>query len=299
MHLQLKSFLLLLTVSFWGVQSSAQDLMDLVEDEPRVEYATSTFKTTRVINHQSIKKPHDGTLLFIISHHFGRLNQGAYELFGLDNATIRLGFEYGIGDRLAIGVGRSSFQKTYDGFVKYKILRQSSGKRVMPLTMSWYSGMELNSLKWQNPDRDNKFSSRLTYVHQLLMARKFNSRLSLQVSPTVVHKNLVETTDDPNDQYAVGVGGRYKITDMFTVNAEYFARVNEPATGEYYNSLSVGVDIHTGGHVFQLHLTNSKPMFYSGFISETQGDWMDGDIYFGFNINRVFTLKKPEEFKDK
>lgn len=293
-------YLLVALVMLLGIsQLYGQDLMELVDAGPETNYASSIFKTTRVINHQSVRTPHNGTLLFIISHHFGRINEGAYELFGLDNATIRLGFEYGIGKRLSLGLGRSSFQKTYDGFAKYKILRQSSGKRNMPITMSWLSGMELNSLKWQEPERDNKFNSRLSYVHQLLIARKFNSKLSLQITPTLIHKNFVETTNDPNDYYALGLGGRYKITDMFTLNSEYFARFNEQAIGTYYDSFSVGVDVHTGGHVFQLHLTNSKPMFHSGFVTETQGDWLDGDIYFGFNINRVFTIKKPEEFRNK
>lgn len=275
------------------------DLMDMFgEEEETTDYAYATFKTTRVVNGQSVENPAPGNLIFIISHHFGRLNEGAYNLWGLDNATIRLGLEYGITERLAVGVGRSSYNKTFDGFVKYKFLRQSTGLKNMPLTVSYFGSMSLNSLKWQNPERTNYFSSRLAYTHQLLIARKFSNAFSFQVSPTWVHKNLVPTEEDQNDQIAIGFGGRYRLTQRWTFNAEYFYLLPDQTVQEYDNSLSLGFDIETGGHVFQLHFTNSKPMFPEGFITETQGSWLDGDIYFGFNITRTFTIMKPETFRE-
>jgi hypothetical protein len=128
---------------------SQEDLMDLFADDDKkeVDYTYATFKTTRVVLGQSIENPPPGEMGFIISHHFGRINEGAYELFGLDQATIRLGFEFGINERLVIGIGRSSFRKTYDGFLKYKLLRQSSGLRTMPVTISAFSSTAMNSLK--------------------------------------------------------------------------------------------------------------------------------------------------------
>lgn len=284
-----------------GIQniSNAQDLLDLLgEDEPTTEFTYATFKTTRIINGHSVENPADGVLLFMISHRFGKLNSGAYDFFGLDQATIRLGFEYGIGERLSVGIGRSSYQKAYDGFVKYKILRQSSGDRTMPLTMTWFSSMDLFSLKWQDTERKNYFSSRLSFVHQLLLARKFSDKFSLQVSPTFIHKNLVLTEADDNDTFAMGVGGRLKLTQRVSVNAEYFYLMPGSVAENFVNPLSIGFDIETGGHVFQLHFTNTQPMFERGFITETLGKWTNGDIYFGFNLSRVFTIKKPAEFRE-
>jgi len=280
-------------------QVKAQDLMDMLgDDKPTTEYAYATFKATRIINGQSVENPASGVLLFTISHHFGQLNSGAYNFFGLDKSTIRLGLDYGINDYISIGIGRSSFEKSFDASFKAKILRQSSGERNMPVSVSWYSSVVLNSLHWQYPDRKNYFSSRLSYTNQLLIARKFSNSLSLQLSPTLVHKNLVPTGKAQNDIFAVGFGGRYKITQRMALNAEYFYLLPGNTADTYQNCLSVGVDIETGGHVFQLHFTNAQPMFDRAFITETTGKWSKGDIYFGFNISRVFTIKKPKTFKN-
>lgn len=280
----------------------AQDnLMDLFGEEPEtVDYETATFKTTRLVLGQSIENPAPGVLMFLIQHHFGKLNSGAYELWGLDQANIRLGFEYGINDRLAIGIGRSSYKKTFDGFVKGKIFRQSTGAKDMPLSLTYFGSISLNSLKWAEPERENYFSSRLAFTHQLLIARKFSPGLSFQITPTLVHKNLVATKEDKNDIFATGFGGRVKLTNRVSFNAEYWyvfpdQIVSQPSD----NSFSIGFDIETGGHVFQLFCTNSDPIFESGFITETAGEWANGDIYFGFNISRVFTIKKPKGFEPK
>lgn len=280
----------------------AQDnLMDLFGEEPEtVDYETATFKTTRLVLGQSIENPAPGVLMFLIQHHFGKLNSGAYELWGLDQANIRLGFEYGINDRLAIGIGRSSYKKTFDGFVKGKIFRQSTGAKDMPLSLTYFGSISLNSLKWAEPERENYFSSRLAFTHQLLIARKFSPGLSFQITPTLVHKNLVATEEDKNDIFATGFGGRVKLTNRVSFNAEYWyvfpdQIVSQPSD----NSFSIGFDIETGGHVFQLFCTNSDPIFESGFITETAGEWANGDIYFGFNISRVFTIKKPKGFEPK
>lgn len=289
--------LLLLTGIFSSLR--AQELMDLFgEEEPVTGYTYATFKTTRVVSGHSVENPANGVLLFMISHRFGKLNSGTYDLFGLDQATIRLGFEYGINDWLSAGFGRSSYQKTYDGFLKAKVLRQSSGNKNMPLSLTYFVSMDLFSLKWQDTERKNYFTSRMTYVHQLLLARKFNDNLSLQFTPTFIHKNLVAATDDDNDTFAVGLGGRIKLTRRTSLNAEYFYLLPGSTADNFVNPLSLGFDIETGGHVFQLHFTNAQPMFERGLITETRGKWTNGDIYFGFNISRVFTLKKPAEFRE-
>ncbi|MBN2172622.1 MAG: hypothetical protein JW731_00730 [Bacteroidales bacterium] len=278
------------------------DLLDLLgNDEQPVEYAYATFKTSRIVNSHTVEQPAEGVLLFLIQHRFGRLNTGAYEMFGLDQATIRLGLEYGITGRLSVGVGRSSYEKTFDGFVKYKILRQSTGARKMPVTMSYYGSVNLNSLKWEDmgvEDRKNYFSSRVSYTQMLLVARKINSSISLQLMPAYTHKNLVPTTEDANDIFSIGIGGRVKITHRMSINAEYFYTPENQISYEFQQPLSIGIDIETGGHVFQLHFSNSQAFFDRGYLTETTGKWSKGDIYFGFNISRVFTLKKPPEFKE-
>ena len=270
----------------------SQDLMNLFGDEETTDYAFATFKTTRVVNGQSVEQVAKKELVFVISHHIGRVNQGAYELFGLDQGTIRLGFEYGLTPWITLGIGRSSFEKTFDGFAKVRLLRQSSGKRLMPFTMTYFVSNALNSMKWLDTSRENYFSSRLSYTHQLLIARKFSDIFSAQLSPTLVHKNLVQKSSDPNDIYAIGAGGRLRLNRRTTLNAEYFYVIPGQLSPGSSNSLSLGVDIETGGHVFQLHLTNSVGMFERNFITENTGKWSKGDLYLGFNITRVFTLGK-------
>jgi len=272
------------------------DLLSLVDDEDKntTNFARASFKTTRVINSHSLENVAAGVLDFKISHRFGVLNNGFYDIFGLDNATSRFGLDYGITPRLMVGLGRSTFEKTYDGFVKYKLLRQSKGKRNMPITASLVAGMSINTLKWANPDRDNYFSSRLSYYYQLIIGRKFGEGFSMQIMPTLVHRNLVETRAEKNDVISIGIAARQKLSKRIAVNAEYFYVLPNQIAESYRNSLSVGFDIETGGHVFQLHFTNSTPMTEKGFITETSNDWLDGDIHFGFNISRVFTIAQPK-----
>jgi hypothetical protein len=299
-----KTILLLSAFVFTAGPILAQeDLMDMLNSEDQtIDYTYATFKTTRVINSHSVEQPAPGTLLFIIQHRFGKLNAGFYELFGLDQATIRLGLEYGVTDRLSIGIGRSSYQKTYDGFLKYKLLRQSTGAREMPVTLSYYGGMTVNSLKWEDmgvDERENYFSSRMTYSHKLLLARKFSSSVSVQLMPSYTHKNLVPTAEDANDIFSVGVGGRIKLTNRMSFNAEYYYTPEDQISYEFNQPFSLGFDLETGGHVFQLHFSNAQAFFDSGYLTETNGKWSDGDVYFGFNISRVFTIKKPKTPPDE
>jgi hypothetical protein len=300
-YFQKFSFIAVSMFIFSSVQLKAQDdLMNLLnEEEPTKQYAYATFKTTRVVLGQSVENPATGTLQFLIEHNFGRINQGAYELFGLDQSTIRLGLEYGINDWLTVSLGRSSFEKTIDGAIKAKLLRQSTGNRNMPLSVIFYSNTTVNGLKWQDKTRKNYFSSRLAFTHQLLIARKFSNAFSFQLSPTLIHKNLVATRSEPNDIYALGAGGRIKLTQRTSINAEYFHAFNGNEDKLYKDAIALGFDIETGGHVFQLRVSNAQPMFERAFITETTGDFTKGDIYFGFTVNRVFTIVKPKSFRDK
>lgn len=273
------------------VSTGEEDLLSLLAGEDEQTFTSATFKTTRIINMHSVENAAAGVMDFRISHRFGFINSGLYDLFGLDQALMRIGFEYGINDRLMVGMGRSNVNKAYDSFLKYKILRQGSGKHNIPISISYFASAVCNTVKWADVNRDNYFSSRMQYTHQLLFARKFNNDLSLQLTPTLVHKNLVPTLQDKNDILAMGFGGRYKLTQRFSVNGEYIYVLPNQITSTYYNSLSLGVDIETGGHVFQLHLTNSTSMLEPGFITESVGQWSNGGIHFGFNVSRVFTVR--------
>ncbi len=280
------------------------DLMNLLDQnaQPQVNYASATFKSTRILNGQSIERMQAGQLDFRISHRFGKLNSGAYNLFGLDQSTMRFGLEYGITNWLMVGAGRSSNEKTYDGFLKFSPIRQCTGARYSPVSVSFFTSVALKTIKWPNPDQKYYFSSRLAYVYQMLIARKFSDAFSFQVSPTIVHRNLTNTELDPNDLYSIGLGGRIKLSHRISFNAEYYY-VAKPipyrSPTVITNPLSLGIDIETGGHVFQLIFTNSLSMIEKGFIGETTGQWTKGDIYFGFNISRVFTLKDYNKEKKK
>lgn len=274
------------------------DLLNLLnENSPKeINYTTATFKSTRVMNGHSIERMPAGQLDVRISHRFGTINSGAYNFFGLDQSNIHLSLEYGISKWLMIGVGRGSYEKTFDGFAKFSILRQSSGAKVMPVSVSVVSSAALKSLKFADQTRTNYFTSRMAYVAQILVARKISQGLSVQLTPSYVHRNLVATELDPNDIYAVGAGARIKLTKRISLNGEYYYVANPKTylSQKIYNPLSVGFDIETGGHVFQLFFTNSLGMIEKAFIGETTSTWSNGGIHFGFNISRVFTLKKNQ-----
>ncbi|AIZ64641.1 hypothetical protein PK28_14950 [Hymenobacter sp. DG25B] len=289
------SLLVLLTSALLSFRSRAQDtnsdlLRQLNQQVPADSAApvAATFKGTRVINGQSVETPRAHVLLFLISHRFGPLNSGAYNFFGLDQATIRLGLEYGITDRLAVGIGRSSLEKTFDGFAKYRLLRQQTGSHSMPVSVTLLGTTALTSLRYGGPERP--FRTRLAYTGQALVARKISNGLSLQLMPTFMHRNLVDTPHDQNDVWALGVAGRQKLTQRVAFTAEYYYVLPGATATDFRNSLALGFDIETGGHVFQLHVTNAQGMIEPLFIPRTTGNFFDGDIFFGFNISRAFAL---------
>lgn len=273
-----------------GIQSFAQDdLLDLLDDDTSdINFVEASFKGTRIINGHSTKLRTKGQLDFLITHRFGPVNGGVYEFFGLDEANIRLGLEYGIANNLDIGLGRSSFNKTYDGFVKWNFLKQKSGAESSPVTLVWFSNMAVTTVKFEDPNI--RFKDRVGYTHQLLISRKFNSAFSFQLNPGISHLNTVPLASDDNDIIYLGGGFRYKITQSVAFTMEYYYRFNQFNSIETYNPIGIGFDIETGGHVFQLIFTNSRPTFESGFITGTVDNFWDGDIRFGFNISRTFQL---------
>ncbi|MCB9252152.1 MAG: hypothetical protein H6605_06765 [Flavobacteriales bacterium] len=279
----------LCTISF--AQDDSTDLFSLMNLSEGTNYTTATFKTTRLVNGHSIENQAEGVLDFRINHRFGDLNGGIYEMFGLDQANVKLAFDYGVKNWLMIGVGRTNVDKTLDGFIKAKILRQSTGDKKMPVSLSYVASSSMTTLKWSEPDRKNYISSRFMYVHQLLLARKFSEGTSVQIMPSLVHRNLIDSLKYKHDVWSLGIGGRQKLSSRVSVNAEYYYVFPDQINKQYTNSFSLGFDIETGGHVFQLHFTNSRGMTDPQFITQTLGEWLKGNIRFGFNISRVFTLK--------
>jgi len=290
-------FCLLTVTAQTFAQDSTASLLSILEKEMEQSkdvtiYTTATFKTTRLINGHSVENVGKGVLDVKVSHRFGNISEGFYELFGLDKASMRAGFDYGITRNIMIGVGRSTFQKTYDGFIKVKILRQSRGKKNMPITLSYIPTIALKTIHYEDPKIDNHFRSRLSYSHQLIVGRKFSDKTSLQLMPVFIHQNLVTLARESNDIFAIGIGGRQKLSKRISLNAEYYYVLPGTKLNGTSNSLSIGFDIETGGHVFQLHFTNSQGMNERTFIADTKGRWDKGDIYFGFNISRVFSIGK-------
>lgn len=276
------------------------DLMNMIsEEKPTIEYTDATFKTTFLVIGQSIENPPVGNLIFNVQHRFGAINSGSYDFFGLDQAVTRIAFQYGLAEWLGIGIGRSSYKKTYDGWVKAKFLRQSTGLRKMPVSIDYYGNIAVSALKWSEPDRTNFFSSRLSFANQLLIARKFSPGVSIQLVPTHVHYNLVETKEDDNNVFSLGAGGRFKISKRVSINFEYYYIISQQTREQYTDPFSIGFDIETGGHVFQLYVSNAEGLIEEHIMGRTSGKWWNGDIHFGFNISRAFTLKKPKEFRKK
>lgn len=294
----LKRIILIVVVLISISQIAIAQNIDLFSEKSSLsgrDITTGTFKSTRIVNGQSIENVGAGVLDFRILHRFGTINQGSYNLFGLDQATMRIGLDYGINSRLMVGGGRSTYEKQYDAFFKYRLIRQQTGERNIPLSVSLASTMIYKSLKDVVTTYEPYKTDRLSFAHQLLVASKLSDYLSIQFTPTVVHYNMVEHKTIPNDFYSLGTGFRLRVSPRVNITTEYYHRFDK-LTG-YYDPLTIGVDIETGGHVFQLHVTNSTGMTERTFINETTGSWGKGDLRFGFNISRVFTVRKPKELR--
>jgi hypothetical protein len=276
-----------------ALQAQDDDLLGLVEDEkPKKELVKNAFKSTRVINGHAMEFLSAGTMDFRILHRFGQLDQGYKNFFGLDQASMRMAFDFGITNNLMAGIGRSTFKKEVDGFVKYGLLRQSKGSKGFPFTLALVAGITMNTMPWADPGITNYVSSRFAYYYQAVLGRKFSEHLTLQLSPTFVHLNLVPLHTQPNDLYSLGFSGRYKVTKRMAITWDYFYRFNGKVKNVNYDPLSVGIDLETGGHVFQLHLSNCPGMNERAFISETTNSWTRGEIRMGFNLSRIFQLNK-------
>lgn len=263
------------------------DLLDEIDTDSTVnEYATAAFKGLKIVNFESTKLVAKDELTFIVSHRFGSVKNGIDTFFGLDEAVTRIHFVYGITDAVNIGVSRSSFLKIYDVTAKYRLLRQEENG--FPFTVVGFNAVLINTAL----DKDNlpllKFKHRLGYTAQVLISRKINTGFSIELAPTFFHDNFVQLDEQNNSQFALGFGGRYKLGKRWSVNADYGLHLNRASNSPFKNPLSIGLDLETGGHVFQMHFSNAQAMNTNGFLGQGTGDWSDGDVYFGFNLSRRF-----------
>nr|WP_315026180.1 DUF5777 family beta-barrel protein [uncultured Chryseobacterium sp.] len=260
---------------------------DLLKDIDTVKTNTDTsqpaFKALQIVTGQSTKLAAKKEWYIVVAHRFGDVSTGFKNFFGLDNASTKLGVIYGITDDVSVSLSRETNMKTFEGGVKYKLIKQSES---FPVDIVGYNVIAANT----DLDKDTyphlRFSDRLSYLTQALISRRFSDKFSLQLTPSYIHKNLYEPNIEDKNQFLAGLGGRYKISKRVSLNAEYF--VNFDNHSFYKNPLSLGVDIETGGHVFQLLFTNSQINSDIGYLTNASGNWGKGHIFFGFNLYRVF-----------
>jgi opacity protein-like surface antigen len=297
---QLTKQLLIICQCFISASAFAQSdslLNQLGQDDPQhKEYITNAFKSSRVVNNQSIEMIGKGVLDLRILHRFGLLNSGAKNLYGLDQASFRLGFDYGITKNLTAGIGRSTFQKELDGLIKWRFIQQSTGYYASPVSVVWVSGITVNTTPAPVGEKSKSASDRSGYYHELIVGRKFSEKISFQLNPIMVHRNRITpaSADDKNTVYAVGAGFRMKLSKRIAFVADYDYVVSGLDKNIYVNPLAVGIDIETGGHVFQLHFSNTVGMNENAFLTHTTNKWGKGEINFGFNLSRVFSIKKKK-----
>ena len=260
------------------------DLLAGMDSVPKNQPVTSAFKALKIINLESTKLASKNDLYLVVAHRFGSIKDGSEGFWGLDNAVTQIKLLYGVTKWLTISGARS--EQAYDFSVKYRLQEQMNAG--FPVTIVGFSSLGFNNLLKENIYPKMQFSDRMVYVSQLLISRKVNKELSLELAPTYFHENFVVNDFQDNSQYAIGMGGRYKLTSRLSVNVDYATHLNRTATSTYVDPLSVGVDIETGGHVFQMHLSNSQGIHEAGFLGNTTGSWYKGEIFFGFNLLRVF-----------
>lgn len=278
------TFLFCVFPFFMVAQDDLLKEIDTISDSNDSEVAA--FKSLKIVNLESTKLAAKGDMYFVVAHRFGYFDKGFEDFFGLDEANTRLQFVYGLTNGVTIHASRSGFQKTYEFATKYRLFGQK--KQGFPFEIVGFNSLAINTELEKTVLPKLEFSDRLAYVNQILISRKFNDNLSLEIAPTHFHQNYVANNSQDNSQFAIGLGGRYKFTKRWSFNLDYAVHLNRASNSTFKNPLSIGFDLETGGHVFQMHFTNSQAMHESGYLGNTSGSWNDGKIAFGFNLIRVF-----------
>lgn len=289
-------------LSFTVARAQSTDLLDELNmlSSEEIVFTPPAFKTLQIGNLQSTKLAANNDLYLNVSHRFGSLNTGIREFYGLDQANTRIQLLYGISDNVQVSLSRDSFEKTYSSALKLRLLRQSNK---MPVAIVAYFTTDINTLVTKSSYPGLLLYDRFAYTSQFLVSRRMSEKLTIELAPIYVRQNLIDlnyaqTTipatrpmsflKAPWSQYLVAIGGRYKLSKRVSLNMDYAYNVSKSNTSLYKNPLAIGLDIETGGHVFQLLFTNSRASNNAGYLTETLGDWTKGEISFGFNVVRVF-----------
>jgi hypothetical protein len=282
----MKKYFLIITILSLNVLYAQDDLLDELESEVVEEkFEQPAFKAMKIGNLQSTKVAAKGDLYMYVSHRFGTLKDGISTFFGFDNANTKIQMVYGIFDGVQLGISRESLRKTYAVSAKFKLIAQNDK---FPVSVVGYTTANINSEVSTDRYPYIEFGDRVSYASQLLISRRINNKFSIELAPTFVRQNLVYEPEQQHNQFALGVGGRMKVSKRMSINLDYVYNFSRYEESIYNNPLTIGLDIETGGHVFQLLFSNAQSTNEPGFISNAEGDWSDGDIFFGFNIVRVF-----------
>ncbi|RSC95669.1 DUF5777 family beta-barrel protein [Tenacibaculum singaporense] len=278
-------FLLSISYSF-----SQDDLLNELKNETKTDssYELPAFKAVQIGNLQSTKIAGKGDFFFIVAHRFSPFSSGLDNFFGLDDANTKIQFVYSFWDGIQFSLSRDSYEKTYSGSTKLSIKKQSS---TFPLNIVGYISTDIETQSKTSDFPTLEFKDRVSITAQILTSRRITKNLSLLIAPTFVRQNnlqqFIQTNDTNLNRFIVGVGGRLKISKRMSINADYGLNINRHEDSIYKDPFTIGFDIETGGHVFQLIFTNSRASNDSGFLTRTRGDWFN-DVAFGFNIVRVF-----------
>jgi len=262
-----------------------------------------TFKDTRVINTHSVETLQKRQIDFRIGHRFGDLfgDRGGWSTFyGLENAAdVYFGFDFGLSDKLTVGISRTKgagqLKQLVNGTVKYRVLQQSTGEQSMPISLTALGILSYSTMAQSDrPEAINRFEKgahRMVYAVQLLIARKFSNRFSLQIVPSYVHRNVVPFGDS-NDLFSLGVAGRLQLTKALGIILDTTLPLSgsRPDDTDYYVPLGIGLEFDTGGHVFQINFTNSMGIVATDYIPYTTSNWLDNQFRLGFTISRIFNI---------
>ncbi len=280
------------------------DLLNMLDTIPaKSERVLATFKTTRIVNGHSVETVKARHLDFRVTHHFGDAggaNGGFHSMYGLDQAAdIRIAFEYGISERLTAGIGRSKIGELFDGYLKYRLLFQTEDNKI-PVSLTLFANTAVTAIEGNGTPYQEDFLNRLSYTYQVLLARKFSSRFSLQLMPAYLHRNYVSDANDENDLFVLGGGARLKLSKRFALLADYyfiFSKYRMDNNDIYFPPLGLGLEIETGGHVFHLFFTNNPAIVENTYFAQSTDSWSKGQMKLGFNISRTFGIGKKSRMK--
>ena len=283
---KIKTTIIFLIVLFSNSIFSQTKLLDEIDyDNEEYKVFLSAFKAHKIINGQSTKQSSKDEFYLYVAHRFGSLNGGIKTLFGLDIANTKIELLYGLTENLQVGVSRESLKKIYTLNFKYKLTDQGSK---FPVNSSLYTSYNYNSSLDGDIYPTLTESDKNLFLVQLLLSTRISDELSIQLSPSYAKKGFTETIFEEENNLIIGLGSSFRVTNKVALNIEYFANLDRPGISPYNNVLSFGIDIETGGHVFQLLFSNTQSSDDVSVLTDADGSWKDGEIYFGFNILRVF-----------